>query len=165
MSRSSAKRDGEATEAAVIQRHTALDPVTDEEHVDARATAAITPSRDLTAVGLAVVEAGTPIEIKSCAAVVSTRQSRGRFYLRRDQHRYLVEAGAVYLFAVTPPHDHVPICRKLVPASAVETVVPGWIDPGPDRATYAQVTWSRVFDASEVERDDGTQRSEVSADV
>ena len=152
MSRAAAKRAGEAAEAAVIQRVPELAPAPERsEHVDAVAETAIDPRADLPTVGLPVVERGTPVEIKSCGVVATVNQSRGRFYLRRTQHAHLRDVSGIYLFAVTPPHSGDPLALKVVPASVVGEALPGWIEPD-GRATYAQLAWSRIFDAEEVGR-------------
>ena len=148
----SSKQLGERGEAAVIAHVDGLDPVGDSvaEHFDAQPTVALWPS-EIPMVGIAVVEAGRPIEIKTTIPELSS-QDRGRFYLRRQQHQRLVEDGACYLFAVTSPHDREPLAMKIVPAVSVETVISSWIDAG-DRLDYAQVSWSNIFDEDEIGRE------------
>ena len=155
MSLARSKRIGESVEGAVIQAVPELDPVADRDaHVDAEVVETIDPRPDLPTVGLAVVERGAAIEIKSCGAVVTTSQQRGRFYLRRQQHEYLLDVAGSYLFAVTPPHKRTPLAMKIVPATAVADVLSSWIDPD-GREPYAQVSWSRIFDVAEVDPDAG----------
>lgn len=149
MSRAASKRAGENAEAAVVQRVPELEAVVVRDaHIDAEAVAAIWPST-IPMVGISVVESGTAVEIKSCSAVVTAAQDRGRFYLRQTQHDYLRDQGGVYLFAVTPPHDDRPLALKFVPATIVGDAVPSWHDLD-GRETYARLTWSRIFDPAAV---------------
>jgi len=155
VSLAASKRAGESAEAAVIQRVPELAPAAGrDDHLDARPEVAIEPRPELPTVALPVVEAGTAIEIKSCAAVVTAQQQRGRFYLRRTQHDHLLDVGGLYLFVVTPPQGADPLAMKIVPATIVGDVVPSWIDPD-GRETYAQVAWSKVFDPEKVHPDAG----------
>lgn len=156
MSLARSKRIGESVEGAVIQAVPELTPVSARDaHVDARVETTIDPSERVPTVALPVVERGTELEIKSCSVVVTIDQSRGRFYLRETQHEYLLEVGGSYLFAVTPPHDSTPLALKIVPATIVDDVISGWIDPD-GREDYAQVSWGRVFDSEELERGDAS---------
>lgn len=155
--RISAKHGGENAEAAVIQTVSEIEHLTDIEdvHADARATTVIVPDDQLPTVALPVVEIGTLIEIKSVMVVYGEGQTRGRYYLRKQQHQHLLENGAIYLFAVCAPMPDRPILAlKLVPATVVTDLVSSWIDAG-DRANYAQIAWSRIFDPAEVERNRG----------
>lgn len=153
MSRSaSSKRGGENAASAIIQRHPELVyvPDTEAQHYDARVSELLSPSTALPFVGMCLLEVGTAVEIKSTMAVYGEAQSRGRFYLRRKQHRRLVEDSGVYLFVVCEPRPSRPvIAAKVVPATSVGGLVSSWIDGG-DRADYAQITWGRIFDDSEV---------------
>ena len=148
----SSKRAGENAESAVIQRHPELEYVadTDAEHYDARVSELLSPSPTLPFVGLCLLEVGTVVEIKSTMAVYGEAQSRERFYLGRKQHQRLVDEAGVYLFAVCEPRPARPvIAAKIVPATTVGGLVSSWIDGG-DRADYAQLTWGRIFDESEL---------------
>ncbi|MFD1641450.1 hypothetical protein [Halohasta litorea] len=150
----SSKRGGENAESAVIQRHPELEYVADTEarHYDARVSELLCPSPMLPFVGLCVLEVGTVVEIKSAMAVYGQSQRRGRFQLRRKQHQRLVDEAGVYLFAVCEPRpERSVIAAKVVPATSVSSLVFSWIDTG-DRADYAQLAWSRIFDESEVRR-------------
>ena len=148
----SSKRAGENAESEVIQRHPELEYVGDTEaqHYDARVSELLSPSPMLPFVGMCLLEVGTAVEIKSTMAVYGEAQARGRFYLRRKQHRRLVDEAGVYLFAVCEPRPARPvIAAKIVPATTVGGLVSSWIDGG-DRADYAQLTWGRIFDESEL---------------
>jgi len=154
VSTASSKRAGENAESAVIQRHPELEYVGDTEaqHYDARVSELLSPSPMLPFVGLCLLEVGTAVEIKSTMAVYGQSQRRGRFYLRRKQHQRLVDEGGVYLFAVCEPRPSRPVlAAKVVPATTVGGMVSSWIDAG-DRADYAQLAWSRIFDESELGR-------------
>jgi len=148
----SSKRGGENAESAVIQRHPELEYVGDSEarHYDARVSQLLSPSPTLPFVGMCVLEVGTAVEIKSTMVVYGSAQTRGRFYLRRKQHQRLVDEAGVYLFAVCEPRPARPvIAAKVVPATSVGGLVSSWIDGG-DRADYAQLAWSRIFDETEL---------------
>lgn len=148
----SSKRGGENAESAVLDHVPELEYVPDSEavHYDARVRELLSPSTDLPFVGMCVLSVGTAVEVKSVMAVYGENQRRGRYYLRREQHRRLLDAAGVYLFAVckpTPARDV--IAAKVVPATAVDELVNSWIDPD-DRPDYAQLAWSNVFDHAEV---------------
>jgi hypothetical protein len=148
------KRAGISTEVAVTTDHVPeLQLVPDDvvEYYDAVATSLVTPRSDLPFVGLCLLERETPVEIKSVVATYADG-SRGRFYVRPEQHDQLFEAAGVYLFAVCDGTDRDVIALKIVPATTVDAVIESWIDGGDGRSDYAQLAWSRVFDACEVER-------------
>lgn len=148
----SSKRLGDRAEAAVIEAVDALDPVSDSEaeHYDAVPSTALFPSDSVRMVGIAVAEVGVPVEVKTTIPRLSTG-CRGRFYLRRKQHRLLSEDGGCYLLAVTTPHEREPFAMVLVAARTLDDVIPSWID-GKHRADYAQISWGRVFSEEEVTR-------------
>lgn len=146
------KRVGERVEATLIQRH-ALRHVADTEVAwhDAAADGLLEPSAELPFVGVVLVEADTPIEIKSAAVVTGERQRRGRFQLREQQHAQLLDAGAMYCFAVGDPSpDREVLAAKIVPATGVDELVTSWIETA-DREPYPQIPWSHVFDPEEVQ--------------
>lgn len=148
---------GERAEAAVIQRVPELRWVPDDqdEHVDAVVRETFSASQEVPTVGLCLLEEGTDVEIKSCMVRNGEDQRRGRFYIRELQHQELLERDGVYLFAVTEPTPaREPIALKIVPASTVDSLVSSWIECR-DRAArgYAQLSWSRIFAAGEVEED------------
>lgn len=146
----SAKRLGERAESAVIEAIDELEPVSDSdaEHYDAVPSTAVFPSDMVRMVGIAVAEAGIPIEVKTTVPRISTG-SRGRFYLRRKQHRRLSEEGGCYLLAVTTTDEREPLAMVLVAARTLSDVIPSWID-GNHRADYAQIAWGRIFSEQEV---------------
>ena len=150
-----AKRAGHNAEHHVFDRVDDLEPTSGEEHWDAVADTAIWPSEDLPMVGLCVVEAGLPVEIKSTMVVQTTAQRRGRFKLREQQHEALVERGGVYLFVVCEPRpQRDPIAMKVAPARTVGSLVnaiASWRDELDARGRKAQLTWTNVFDPAEVE--------------
>lgn len=157
MSRAAAKRAGDRAEGAVIQIIDALESIPEENaHIDARTTAAIWPS-EVPMVGLAVVETGTDVEIKSCAVIVTEAQDRGRFLFRKAQHTHLLEASGVYLFSVTPPHGSEPLALKFVTAAEIDAHVPSWHDLD-GRETYGRLSWSRIFDEEEIHGVGGGRR-------
>jgi hypothetical protein len=123
------------------------------EHYDAVATETI-DARTLPMAGTCLIERGTHVEIKSVAHSHADGQ-RGRFYIRAKQHTELVAMGGVYLFVVRDSDDAAAIrALKAVPASLVDELLPSWLDGGPGRAEYAQMSWGRLFDAAEVDLDE-----------
>lgn len=148
------KRAGELVETSVGARVPELGLVPDDvvEHYDAIATTLVEPSADLPFAGICLLERGTVVEIKSVMVAYADGQ-RGRFYFRPAQHDALVDDAGAYLFAVceaTP--DRELLALKVVPATAVDDVLGDdpWLDGGPGRSDYAQLSWGRVFDETEV---------------
>jgi len=149
----SSRAAGENAESAVIETVDALEyvPDTEAEHYDARTTTLVTPGETVLFAGVCLLEAETVVEIKSVMAVYGESQARGRYYLRRGQHERLLADAGVYLFAVCEPRpDRAVLALKVIPATLVDELINSWIDPK-GRAEYAQLTWSNIFDPSEVE--------------
>lgn len=150
-------RAGSNAEAAVLELVPELryEPGDDPETPDAVVECLLTPSDELPFVGICLLEVGTHVEIKSVSVVVGEAESRGRFQIRERQHQALLEAAGSYLFAVCEPRPERPIiAAKVVPATIVDELVPGWItvdDDSRSERAYAQLAWSRVFAVSEVE--------------
>lgn len=155
MSRSrpvSSKRAGENAEGAVIDHVDGLAYVPDNEieHADARALELLEPSTSLPFVGICLLEVGTLVEIKSTIPRLTSGR-RGRFYLRREQHERLRNAGGSYLFAICEPRPaRAPVAMKIVPATVVDDVVSSWRSGGDGRPDCAQLAWGRIFDSTEV---------------
>jgi len=150
-----AKRAGHNAEHHVLDAVDELEPQSGEEHWDAIAETAVFPRDDLPFAGLCVVEAGLPVEIKSTMVVQTSVQRRGRFKLRESQHEALVERSGVYLFVVCEPRpDRRPLAMKIVPARSVGGLVDAtasWRDELDGRGRKAQLTWTNLFDPTEVE--------------
>jgi hypothetical protein len=145
------KRLGERVEATVIQRVDGLRaaPERDSRH-DAVAEQCLAPTERLPFAGICLVERGTPVEIKSVAAVQGEREATGRFYLREGQHAALLADAGVYIFVVAVPvPNRDPLAMKLVPASLVDELRGSWIEVE-DRCTHTKLAWSHVFRESEV---------------
>ncbi|WP_018259359.1 hypothetical protein [Halomicrobium katesii] len=149
------KKAGISVEIVITADHVpALQLVPDEveEHYDAVATTALSPTIEIPFVGLCVLERGTVVEIKSTIVTYADGR-RGRFKIRRSQHEALLEIGGVYLFAVCRDlPDRPPVALKIVPATTVDDVIHSWIDSSGTRSDYAQISWGSVFDAAEVDR-------------
>ena len=148
----SSKRAGDRAESNVIHAVPSLThlPDSEVEHADARVETTISPSETLPMVGLALVERGMLVEIKS-AMVRLESGGTGRFYLRRDQHRKIVDDAGVYLFAVCEPTpDRSVLALKFVPATSLDDVVSSWRNAGADRPDYTQLRWGRIFDSDEI---------------
>ncbi|NHN59829.1 MULTISPECIES: hypothetical protein [Halorussus] len=149
----SSREAGDNAESAVLQVVAELEYVPDEEalHYDARATTLVTPDETVPFAGICVLEAGTVVEIKTVMAVYGENQKHGRYYLRKGQHEALLDAEGVYLFGVCEPTpDRDVIALKVVPATIVDELIHSWISPD-ERPDYAQLTWTNVFNPSEVE--------------
>lgn len=150
----SPKHGGSRAEDSVLDLVTELRFVPDTEglHYDAVVDELLCPSKQLPFVGLCLLEVETVVEIKSVMVVIGEGQDPGRFYLRKGQHEDLVSEAGVYLFAVCEPTpQRAVIAMKVVAATSVDDVVSTWIQCD-GRATYAQVSWKRVFSESEVGR-------------
>jgi len=145
------KDSGETVEAELIQRVPELQAAPGETAPhDAHASGVITPTPELPLGSTPLVETGTPVEIKA-AQVRLTSGERGRWYLRREQHRKLLEAGGAYALVIYDPRPGHPIrASLLVPASIVDELVSSWIKPD-GRADYAQIAWSNAIDPEEVD--------------
>ena len=148
----SSKRAGSNAEASVVDVHPEFEhvPDTEIEHADVRVAELLEASPEIPIVGMCLLEVGTLVEVKSAMVRLSDGR-RGRFYLREEQHRALVDEAGVYLFAVCEPRPERPILAlKIVPATTVGDLVETWRDAGDDRPRCAQLAWSRVFYADEV---------------
>lgn len=148
------KRAGERSETDVVRIVPELRLVPDDvaEWYDAVVVEPVAAAGDLRFRGLRLLEAGTPVEIKS-ALIRHADGQRGRWYLRRGQHERLLEAGGVYCFAVATPDDRRVVAIRLVPATLVEDRLGAWswVDAGVGRQDSARITWTHVFDSREVE--------------
>ena len=150
----SSKHAGSNAAHSVLEAVPELEHVPNSEavHFDARTTTLLTPSEDVGFVGICLLEKGAPVEIKSVMAVYGESQTPGRFYLRRGQHEKLLEDNASYLFAVCEPYpERAVISMKVIPASLVDELIHSWIEPD-NRADYAQLTWTNIFNTEEVAR-------------
>ncbi|AGB17366.1 hypothetical protein Halru_2795 [Halovivax ruber XH-70] len=92
-----------------------------------------------------IVEAGTPVEVKSCRRRYQGRY--GRWWIKRESHEQLLEAGGEYVLAVT---DRSGIVRmSLLDAETVDCLFSTWWgtgNGGKDAEEYRQVPWTAVFD-------------------
>ncbi|WP_243645300.1 hypothetical protein [Natrarchaeobius chitinivorans] len=108
----SPKASGDALEAHLIQSIDALEYVGDRTATwhDARTTTLLEPAESLPFYGIVVVEPGVPVEIKGCQIETSngSGSTRGRFYVKREAHSRLLEAGGMYLFVVYIPRPGLP---------------------------------------------------------
>lgn len=149
--RADSKRAGERVERHIIDSLDHVVAVPDERaHHDARAETMLSPSHELPFASICVVEADTPIEIKSAMVVISSGSRKGRFYFREQQHEWLLEHGGVYCVVVcepTPQRDI--LARKLIRAPIINELTNSWCRPE-GRAAYDQLAWSRLFDEREI---------------
>ncbi|WP_247729579.1 hypothetical protein [Halovivax limisalsi] len=92
-----------------------------------------------------IVEAGTPVEVKSCRRRYCGRY--GRWWIKRESHDRLVDAAGEYVLAVT---DRTGIVRmSLLSAETVDCLCSTWWetgDGGPNAEEYRQVPWTVVFE-------------------
>lgn len=147
------KAAGERAESDVVRIVPQLGLVPDDvaEWYDAVATEQIDAAADLRYRGLRVLEAGTPVEIKS-ALVRHADGQRGRWYFRRGQHDRLAGVGGVYCLAVCDADRRV-LGVRVVPVVFVEERLGecSWVDAGVGRQDAVRITWTHVFDSREVE--------------
>ncbi|RQG97224.1 hypothetical protein [Natrarchaeobius chitinivorans] len=159
----SSKASGDALEAHLIQSIDALEFVGDRTATwhDARTTTLLEPAENLPFYGIVVVEAGIPVEIKGCQIETSngSGSTRGRFYVKREAHSRLLEAGGMYLFVVYLPRPGLPqVARAVVPATIVDELLAGrWYDVGGPRSEdeVAKLAWSHVIDPTTVDPSGG----------
>lgn len=152
----SSKIAGSSAASAVINRFPELRFVGDSEaeHFDAETVTLLEASDELVLEGRESIEAGRGIEIKSAAVVITTKQTRGRFHVRREQHETILDEDGLYLLAVCEPTpQREPIAMKLLSAADVDERLTAWIDEPSDRSVgqFTQPTWTRFFDREEVE--------------
>lgn len=149
----SSKKAGERAAAEAIQLVPAIGHVPD--HVDPHCDAVATTTLDahdarFPFTGFDTLQSGTRVEIKS-AMVVYASGDRGRFYLRPQQHRSLLDRDGVYLFVVCEPTpDRGVLAMHAVSAAHVDTYLPEWFNGGDGRSDYAQLAWSNFIATEEV---------------
>ncbi|ELY66367.1 MULTISPECIES: hypothetical protein [Natronococcus] len=100
------------------------------------------------------VDAGDPIECKSCWVRYESRQRRGQWWISRANHERLVNASGWYILSVVAPDTEYIVRMSLVAASVVDGLIDGtWWNCGRGGQTveqYKQLPWSTVFDPAEV---------------
>jgi hypothetical protein len=154
---SSPNASGETIEADAINRLDALESVPDSEATwhDARVDGLLEPSRDLPAIGVVLVEDGTEVESKAAQIRMGKSNRRGRWFVKREAHDRLLEAGGVYLLVVYEPRSGLPwAAARIVPASVLDDLLkPRWYDVDQDRSEdeVVQLPWSAVCDPTAVE--------------
>lgn len=94
------------------------------------------------------VEQGTPIEIKGARYRISdgTGTRRGRFYLKQNSHKKLLEAGGVYC-SVVYNDDGILAVAWLKPET-VDELVGSWSDVDRSHGNVALVNWSAILPPS-----------------
>ncbi|MEY7847904.1 hypothetical protein AB7C87_01700 [Natrarchaeobius sp. A-rgal3] len=155
----SPKASGDALEAHLIQSIEEIEYVGDRTATwhDARTTTLLEPTTSLPFYGIVLVEPDVPIEIKGCQIETSngSRSTRGRFYVKRDAHDRLLEAGGMYLLVVYLPRPGLPqVARAIVPASLVdELLTDRWYEVGGKRSEneVAKLAWSHVINPAGVD--------------
>ncbi|WP_436931654.1 hypothetical protein [Halosimplex halobium] len=155
----SSKKRGDSVESAVIDADPALEFVGDSVATwhDARTTECLDPSYERPFLGVPLVERDTEVEIKGACETRSagvSRQRSGAWYIKRQAHERLLEAGGVYLLAVYGPRPDTPILRSvIVPASILDEHLDGrWYEVDADRSEteVAQLTWTVLIDRERV---------------
>jgi hypothetical protein len=96
-----------------------------------------------------VTERGVPIEVKSCTREVSggARRQRGRFWVKRSNHRRLLAADGEYALVLFSDDGTRVLRFGRFPASEVDEWLAGqsWWKAGPGRGYGTQFCWSRVW--------------------
>lgn len=128
-----------------------LEPIADDrDHRDDWYDLVATNSFD---VGARSVDAGDPIECKSCWVRYDSRQRRGQWWISRANHERLVSAGGWYILSVVDPGTEYILRMSLVEAPVVDRLIDErWTNCGRGGQTveqYRQLPWSAVFDPSE----------------
>jgi hypothetical protein len=160
----SPKQQGTTIEDELVDGIDELESVGDAtaDWHDARITTLLEPSSTLPFVGVCLLEADTPVEIKSAQVWISrgynAGRQRGRFYIKRRAHEKLREARGAYVFAVYEPGTEDAIRALLVvPAAVLDDVLEErWSTVDHDRSeqSVAKVTWTHVIDPPRVEERD-----------
>jgi len=149
-----AKAIGEDIEVVAIDVIDGLETSADpEDYFDAVATKAITPAPEigLRFSSIAIIEAGTRLEIKSCRHRVEngSDQRPGLWMFRTDQHERLLEDNASYLLAVYEIHAQSRDLQQMliIPASIIDEVLAGsWYGVDRHEGAVAQLSWSHILD-------------------
>ncbi|WP_254807406.1 hypothetical protein [Natronosalvus amylolyticus] len=155
----SSKASGDALESDLIQQIAPLEFVDDRTATwhDARTSTLVVPSTKLPFYGICLLERGTPIEIKGCQIETGngSRSTRGRFYIKYEAHRQLLEAAGSYLLVVYVPRPGLPqVARAIVPASLVDELLRGrWYDVDGNRSEkqVAKLAWNHVIDPETID--------------
>lgn len=160
---SSSKDIGDSVESVVINREPGLEPVGDAVATwyDARTVECLDPSSRRPFLGIPLVESGTEVEIKGACVTRSngTRECPGHWYIKREAHEELLEAGGVYILVVYAPFPDTPVLASaVVPASILDEHLRGsWYEVSADRSEseVVQLSWSRLIDRERVSREGG----------
>jgi hypothetical protein len=133
---------------AIVEREASirwpLELVDDEvaEWHDARVDEEIPVPRDPSA----WVAEGTLVEIKSCVPRLEDR--RGRWWLRRRNHKRLLQAEGEYILTVFDRDAEEIVAMRMVPAALVDAKISRWwaCGAGGQAATEQhQLPWSEIF--------------------
>ncbi|WP_136688648.1 hypothetical protein [Halorhabdus amylolytica] len=159
--RSTPKDQGTTLQEEVIGAVDGLEAVPDDvvEWCDAIAVDAISPSEQLPALGLPVIERGTRIEIKGAQIETSngTHTTPGRWYVKRAAHERLLARRGVYLLVVYQPLHGVE-SALLAAASTLDTILDEhWYSVDCERSedTVAKVSWPTLIARDDVNPDVG----------
>jgi hypothetical protein len=154
------KRTGSSVQSVVIDTEPALTLVPDRDahwH-DAITTDALAPTHERPFAGICIVEAQTPVEIKGTIPTQSNgdHNTTGRWYIKQDSHKRLLDARGVYYLTVYEPRPTTPIIAELIcPAAIVDDVLEdSWHQSGRDEGTIAKLAWDTFIDREEVTRGD-----------
>lgn len=102
---------------------------------------------------------GKPWEVKACRRRVGSDGRRGRWWIEREAHERLVEAGGRYALAVYDPRPgHAPIAGfESVRADVLDDLTQGlkWLSTGdhPKGESARLVTWSTMIGPEELPGD------------
>lgn len=154
----SSKDIGSSVESTVIDSDPGIRYVRDSvaSWYDALAVEVLEPTLDRPFYGLCLVEPGTEVEIKGAAVVRSngSYDRPGHWYIKRNAHERLLDAGGVYLLSVYGLRPETPILSScVIPASLLDEVLSGsWYSVDADRSEdeVVQLTWSRLIDREDV---------------
>lgn len=100
-------------------------------------------------------EDGDPVEVKSCRRRTGRRRDHGKFFIRKENHVELRDAGGFYVFVVYDPElwKHGPILEmEMKPAAWLDDVEYGWTGNGSRRNEQVKrPPWHVVFPDMDVE--------------
>jgi hypothetical protein len=114
-----------------------------------------TTGQHIRIIGRARLEAGTPIELKTCQEWIDDNGSwngrrRGTFRVQQDTHERLEDAGGVYCLLVMDGDDI--LTGRLLEPEHLESCVNSWTNGGAKyQSDRAHVSWGSIMPPSSIQ--------------
>lgn len=141
-------------------------PDAEENGFDARVRSRFVATNSLGVVGRLYIDAGTPLELKTCQVWIDDSGSRndrrrGTFRIQEDTHERLEELGGVYCLLVMDA-DEV-LTGRIVEPEHIEARVSSWTNGGRKyQSRRAHISWAKLIPTERVEGGGVCQMMEVS---